>query len=250
MTSSTDPTDLGVADAVAAIRAGRTTAGELLEACLARIAATDGAIGAWTTVDGDAARTEARAPRRRARERPRDRAAPRRPGRDQGHHRRRRYAYDRWRAAVRPHPPRPRRDPRRTAPGRGGRHRRQDRRDAVRLSRPGRHAQPVGPRPHARRLLVGIGGRRRGSSRAGRNRDTDDRVDPAARGVLRGRRAEGRLRRRAARRRPAARRVPRPRRAARPVRRRRGARGGRPDGSPDHDGPRATAAARGPAGAS
>ena len=61
MTSSTDLTDLGVVDAVAAIRAGRTTAGELLEACLARIAATDGAIGAWTTVDPAAARAEARA---------------------------------------------------------------------------------------------------------------------------------------------------------------------------------------------
>ena len=61
MTSPTDLNDLGVADAVAAIRAGRTTAGELLEGCLARIAATDGAIGAWTTVDGDAAGAEARA---------------------------------------------------------------------------------------------------------------------------------------------------------------------------------------------
>jgi len=60
MTSPTDADDLGVADAVAAILAGRTTAGELLEACLGRIAATDGAIGAWTTVDGDAARAEAR----------------------------------------------------------------------------------------------------------------------------------------------------------------------------------------------
>lgn len=57
----TNLTDLGVADALAAIRAGRTTAVELLEACLARIAATDGAIGAWTTVDAAAARAEARA---------------------------------------------------------------------------------------------------------------------------------------------------------------------------------------------
>jgi len=60
MTSPTDLNDLGVAEAVAAIRAGRTNAGDLLEACLARIAATDGAIGAWTTVDDDAARAEAR----------------------------------------------------------------------------------------------------------------------------------------------------------------------------------------------
>jgi aspartyl-tRNA(Asn)/glutamyl-tRNA(Gln) amidotransferase subunit A len=60
MTTPTDETDLGVADAVAAILAGRTTASGLLEACLARIAATDGAIGAWTMVDVDAARAEAR----------------------------------------------------------------------------------------------------------------------------------------------------------------------------------------------
>src|SRR6478672_9931351 len=61
MTSPTELTDLGVADAAAAIRAGRTTARELLDACLARIAATDGAIGAWATVDADAAQAEARA---------------------------------------------------------------------------------------------------------------------------------------------------------------------------------------------
>jgi Asp-tRNA(Asn)/Glu-tRNA(Gln) amidotransferase A subunit family amidase len=60
MTTPTDLTDLGAADAVAAIRAGRTTAADLLEACLARIETTDGAIGAWTNVDAEAARAEAR----------------------------------------------------------------------------------------------------------------------------------------------------------------------------------------------
>ena len=55
-----DPTDLGVLEAVDAIRAGRLSATELTEASLARIAATDGEVLAWTTVDKDGARAAAR----------------------------------------------------------------------------------------------------------------------------------------------------------------------------------------------
>lgn len=44
-------TDLGVGEAARAIRDGETSSAELVEACLARIAATDDAIQAWVTVD-------------------------------------------------------------------------------------------------------------------------------------------------------------------------------------------------------
>jgi aspartyl-tRNA(Asn)/glutamyl-tRNA(Gln) amidotransferase subunit A len=53
--------ELGVAATVAAIRRREATAEEALEACLARIAATDGEIQAWTTVAAEPARAEARA---------------------------------------------------------------------------------------------------------------------------------------------------------------------------------------------
>jgi hypothetical protein len=188
-------------------------------------------------------------PRRRANERTRARAAPRRSGRDQGHHRRRRHADDRRRATVRPLPPVARRHARGPAADRRGRDRRQDRRDAVCLPRPGRDPQSLGARSHAGRVVVGIGRGRRGSSRAGRDRDPDDRLDPAAGGVLWRRRAERRLRRRAARRRPAARSLPRPRRADRAERCRRHARRERADRPPDPRGSRTAAASRGPAGA-
>jgi Asp-tRNA(Asn)/Glu-tRNA(Gln) amidotransferase A subunit family amidase len=48
-------TDLGVGAAAEAIRRGETTSAELVEACLDRIAATDGALQAWVTVDGEGA---------------------------------------------------------------------------------------------------------------------------------------------------------------------------------------------------
>ncbi|MFL5727829.1 MAG: amidase [Chloroflexota bacterium] len=57
----TDLTGLGVVDTVAAIVRGDATTIDVVEACLARIQATDGAIEAWTTVDADAALAEARA---------------------------------------------------------------------------------------------------------------------------------------------------------------------------------------------
>jgi aspartyl-tRNA(Asn)/glutamyl-tRNA(Gln) amidotransferase subunit A len=60
MASMTDPTDLGVVEAAAAIRAGELASVDLVEAALARIAATDGELLAWTTVDADGALAEAR----------------------------------------------------------------------------------------------------------------------------------------------------------------------------------------------
>jgi Asp-tRNA(Asn)/Glu-tRNA(Gln) amidotransferase A subunit family amidase len=61
MTAMTELTDLGVVDTVEAIRRGDTTARELVDACLDRIAATDLAIQAWVAIDADAARAEASA---------------------------------------------------------------------------------------------------------------------------------------------------------------------------------------------
>ena len=55
----TDPTDLGVAEAAAAIRTGSLAATDLVEACLARIAKTDADVRAWVVVDADGARAEA-----------------------------------------------------------------------------------------------------------------------------------------------------------------------------------------------
>jgi len=57
----TDPTTLGVVAAASAIRAGTLTSTELVEACLARIAATDDDLLAWVEVDRLGARAQARA---------------------------------------------------------------------------------------------------------------------------------------------------------------------------------------------
>jgi Asp-tRNA(Asn)/Glu-tRNA(Gln) amidotransferase A subunit family amidase len=48
-------TDVGVGAAAEAIRRGETTSSELVEACMARIAATDDELRAWVTVDADGA---------------------------------------------------------------------------------------------------------------------------------------------------------------------------------------------------
>jgi Asp-tRNA(Asn)/Glu-tRNA(Gln) amidotransferase A subunit family amidase len=56
-----NPTDLGVVEAIEGQRTGELTAVELVEACLDRIAATDGALQAWTTVDAVGAVAQARA---------------------------------------------------------------------------------------------------------------------------------------------------------------------------------------------
>lgn len=50
---------MGAGEAATQIRRGALTARELVEACLARIAETDGAIGAWAHIDPDHARTQA-----------------------------------------------------------------------------------------------------------------------------------------------------------------------------------------------
>jgi Asp-tRNA(Asn)/Glu-tRNA(Gln) amidotransferase A subunit family amidase len=52
---------LGVADAAAAIREGRATAVELVEACLARIDEVDDRIEAWAFLDRDHALAQAKA---------------------------------------------------------------------------------------------------------------------------------------------------------------------------------------------
>ena len=57
----TDPTDLGVIGAAAAIRSGALTSTDLVDACLARIAATDADVRAWVVVDADGARAAATA---------------------------------------------------------------------------------------------------------------------------------------------------------------------------------------------
>lgn len=61
MAPMTEPTDLGVVEAAEAIRAGTLKAADLVEASLARIAATDGELLAWAMVDGAGARAAARA---------------------------------------------------------------------------------------------------------------------------------------------------------------------------------------------
>jgi Asp-tRNA(Asn)/Glu-tRNA(Gln) amidotransferase A subunit family amidase len=61
MTAMTDLFDLGVSEAADAIRSGATSSEELVTAFLAQIAATDGELAAWATVDADGARAEARA---------------------------------------------------------------------------------------------------------------------------------------------------------------------------------------------
>jgi aspartyl-tRNA(Asn)/glutamyl-tRNA(Gln) amidotransferase subunit A len=59
MTIEGDPTDLGVTASVAAIAVGTLSALELVDACLARIAATDADLLAWVEVDVDGARAQA-----------------------------------------------------------------------------------------------------------------------------------------------------------------------------------------------
>ena len=54
-----DPCTLGLAEAAAAIRAGRLSAGDLVAACLERIAARDHVVRAWAFLDADYARSEA-----------------------------------------------------------------------------------------------------------------------------------------------------------------------------------------------
>ena len=169
-------------------------------------------------------------------------APPRRPDRDQGHHRRRRVADDHGRGGVRASPAgRGRRGGR--PPARGGRgHRRQDRRHPVRVQGPGADDQPLVDRAHARRVVVGLRGGRGRAPGPGGDRDADRGLDPAAVGVLRRGRPQGDARRRADGRRLPAGPVARPRGPDRAVRGRRGgpARGAR--GRPGRTGARAAEA--------
>ena len=57
---STEPASLGVREAADAVRAGRVSPVELVEACLARIRALDGALEAWAHVDAEGALAVAR----------------------------------------------------------------------------------------------------------------------------------------------------------------------------------------------
>ncbi|MDQ7249636.1 amidase [Dongia sedimenti] len=62
---SSDPARLAATEAVAAIRSGRLTATDLMEACLARIAARESAVRAWCFLDPDRARAAAQLADRR-----------------------------------------------------------------------------------------------------------------------------------------------------------------------------------------
>ena len=53
--------NLGVADAAAAVRDGRVSAAELVEDCLRRVGEIDEAVQAWAFLDPDHARRQARA---------------------------------------------------------------------------------------------------------------------------------------------------------------------------------------------
>ena len=55
----TELTQMSLAEAAEAVRAKEVTATDLVEACLARIAQTDGSVGAFASVQADAARAEA-----------------------------------------------------------------------------------------------------------------------------------------------------------------------------------------------
>lgn len=57
--SDREPWELSAVEAAAQIKAGALTSRELVDACLARIEATDGAIGAWVALDADHARAQA-----------------------------------------------------------------------------------------------------------------------------------------------------------------------------------------------
>lgn len=55
----TELTQMSLTEAAEAVRAGKATATDLVEACLARIEQTDGPVGAFASVQSDAARAEA-----------------------------------------------------------------------------------------------------------------------------------------------------------------------------------------------
>ena len=228
-------TDVGVIEAAERIRAGDWTSAGLTAACLDRIDALEPSIQAWVHVDARGALAEARERDAAMRRRASGRAAPRRADRDQGHHRRRGHAHPGGRGRVRAHDA----DRRRAAGGAAARRRggdpRQDPRDPVRLPGPGADAQPVVARAHTGRLVVRVGGGRRVPDGPRGDRHPDRRLDPAARGLLRGRGLQGGVRRGPARWRRAALEGAGPCRADRPVRGGRRPARGRADGPSDRD---------------
>ena len=92
MAAVQQPHELSAAQAAAAIREGRLSPGDLVEALLARIDALDPALRAWVTVDRDGARTAATGLCDRAGAFRAARAHARRPSRPQG------YLLHRWAA--------------------------------------------------------------------------------------------------------------------------------------------------------
>ena len=216
--------DLGCLDLAGVLARRELTTRELVEAVLARIAATDETLQAWVTVDADGALAEARGCDDDAAAGRVARPAPRRADRGQGRHRCRRDADDDGRGGVRPSPAAGRRGGGRPA-ARGGRgDRRQDRRHPVRVQGPGADHEPVVGRAHPWRVVLRLRGGRGRAPGPGGDRDADRGLDPAAVGVLRGGRPQGGARRRADGRRLSARPDARPRGPDRAVRgRRRGA---------------------------
>ncbi|HVZ45427.1 MAG TPA: amidase [Ramlibacter sp.] len=55
----TSPNELSVSQALAQMKSGRLSCGELVEACLARVAAREASVGAWTFLEPDSLRKEA-----------------------------------------------------------------------------------------------------------------------------------------------------------------------------------------------
>ena len=157
---------------------GRARASELIEDCLSRVEALEPQLGAFTHVDAEGAR------RRRARSARRPTAVRRGADRDQGQPPGGRSAVDQRQRSLRRLRGRSRRALRPPAARRRVRDRRQDgaARDAAilpttRAARTG-HPQPVGPRPHPRRLQRRLGGRGGGRHGADRPRQRRRRLDP------------------------------------------------------------------------
>ncbi len=211
--------DLTVAEAAAKIAAGELSAAEYFAAW--RGAAAGDELNAYLWQVEDPAELRGRGG-----------PAERHPGRGQGHllHRGR---ADHGRLADPRGLPAALHGDRRAAPRRRRRPRaRQDQHGRVRDGLLERElglragAEPVGPRPRARRLLGRLGGGRRRRPRALRDRHRHRRLDPPARLALRDRRPQAHLRRDLALRDDRLRLLARPVRAADPRRHRRGAAAG------------------------
>ena len=164
VTAATDPAFAGLARQAELIAAGEVSSRELTEAYLERIARLDPTLNAFRVVLRRARAGRGRPGRRPPRRRRRAPAA-RRPGRDQGRHRRRGRGHRARHQRVRRARARGRRG--RAPPARRRRgDRRQDQRPRARdhavhrVADVRRDPQPVGPQPHAGRLERRLGRRR------------------------------------------------------------------------------------------